>query len=423
MNTIVFFVIAVALALIVLAMLLPPLFGRGLRVGTDRTAQNLAIARERLRDLKNAVDVGDLSAAEYEMEREELERNLADDLEPVADKTAAEPAPRGHWAGVIVSVSVPLLAGALYLGLGRPASVTGAPSPSPNLAAEGQHPTSVEQMAMDLSARLQNNPNDARGWSILGRTYMAMKRYRDAAQALAKLRELVGDDPNVLVVYADALAMVHGGRLAGEPLKLVQLALRKDPNLIQGLWMAGMAAKQDNDLQTALDYWRKAEPMLSQDSKSQAELRGLIADAEQRLGGPTTAGPVAEAPPAPAPAPVAAVDSSSITVQVSLDNSLNGRVAPTDTVFIFARALSGPPMPLAVVRKQVADLPITVTLNDSDAMMPAMSLSKFKQVKVGARISKTGNAVPQSGDFKGEVSPVSTGHEQRVDVLISQSVP
>ena len=274
---------------------------------------------------------------------------------------------------------------------------------------------------------------------------MAMKRYSEAATALEKLHKLVGDDPNVLVRYADALAMAGGGRLTGKPAQLVKQALTIDPNNSQGLWMAGMAARQQNDLHTALTHWRRLEPALANKPKLLAELRQQIADAVQRLNdqpatesASTTAPPTESQPqpaaeqtpatPAETPDAVAATAPASgaapsITVQVSVHESLTQNVAPTDAVFIFARALTGPPMPLAVVRRQAADLPVTVTLDDSSAIMPAMTLSKFEEVMVGARISKSGTANPQSGDLQGEVAPVKTGDDKPVSVTISQIIP
>jgi cytochrome c-type biogenesis protein CcmH len=129
---------------------------------------------------------------------------------------------------------------------------------------------------------------------------------------------------------------------------------------------------------------------------------------------------------APAPAGTAAAASgggSEIPVTVSLDPSLAGQAAPDSTVFIFARAVQGPPMPLAVVRKQVKDLPVTVTLNDSLAMTPAMTISRFGQVTVGARVSASGNAMPQSGDLEGSQSPVSVANPGTVAITIDHKVP
>ncbi len=446
MNVVIFFLIAAALLLATQALVLPALFGRGSRESTDRTAQNLAIARERLEELKLQLERGEISEPDYAQGREDIERDLADDLATEQLEMSSATMQGGRWAVMVVGFGIPVLAGSLYLGLGEPASIGGVASQTAGAVAgvDNRHPESMDQMVANLATRLRANPNDPQGWSMLANSYMAMKRYTDAAGAMQNLRQLVGDDPSVLVRYADALAMVNGGRLTGQPAQLVQQALSIDPNNSQGLWMAGMAARQQNDLHTALAHWRKLEPILTNNPDNLAELRRQIADVEQRLGGQSTTGsgstasaPVVQAragaeqtPSVPGDTSAAATAATptagatpSITVRVALNESLQQNVAPTDPVFIFARALKGPPMPVAVVRKQAADLPVTVTLDDNASVMPTMKLSKFDEVMVGARISRSGMANPQSGDLKGEVAPVKTGRDEPVLVNISQVVP
>ncbi len=444
MKVVAFFLVAAALLLAALAMVLPALFGRGARESTNRTAQNLAIARERLEELKLQLERGDISDPEYAQGREDIERGLADDLATEQHEISGATMGSGRWAAMVVGFGIPVLAGSLYLGLGKPTTIAGVEIQTASAGSDNRHPESMDQMVANLAARLAANPKDAQGWSMLGSSYMAMKRYADAATALETLRKLVGDDPNVLVRYADALAMAGGGRMTGKPAQLIKQALTIDPHNSQGLWMAGMAARQQNDLHTALTHWRKLEPALANKPNLLAELRQLIADATQRLGdqpatesastasatasqaqpaAEQTASAAAESSAAVATAAPAAGAAPSITVRVSVNESLQQNVAPTDAVFIFARALKGPPMPLAVVRRQAADLPVTVTLDDSSAIMPAMTLSKFEEVVVGARISKTGTANPQSGDLQGQVAPVKTGDDKPVSVTISQIIP
>ncbi len=450
MNVVVFFLIAAALLLAALALVLPALFGRGARESADRTAQNLAIARERLDELKLQLERGEISEPEFAQGREDIERGLADDLITKQREMSSSTVHSGHWAVMVVGFGVPVLAGALYLGIGSPTTISSVElqaarsGAGAGAGADNRHPDSMDKMVANLAARLKADPSDPQGWSMLANTYMAMKRYSDAAMAMENLQKLVGDDPNVLVRYADALAMVSGGRLAGKPAQLVNQALTIDPNNTQALWMAGMAARQQNDLHAALAHWRKLEPAFADNPKNLAELQQQIADATQRLGGQSTTGsastPTAATasqteatavPSTPAETrssaagsvPVTSGATATVTVRVSINESLKQNVAPTDAVYIFARALNGPPMPVAVVRRQAADLPVTVTLDDSSAVMPTMKLSKFDQVMIGARISKSGTANPQSGDLKGELAPVKTGSNKPVSITISQIIP
>jgi cytochrome c-type biogenesis protein CcmH len=168
--------------------------------------------------------------------------------------------------------------------------------------------------------------------------------------------------------------------------------------------------------------------MLADQPESLAQLRSLINEARQQLAqageAPTTEAPSAgPAPAAPAPAPAQkATGGAALSVKVSLDPALRERLAPGDTVFVYARAVEGPPMPLAVVRRPATELPFTVTLDDSMAMVPAMSLSRFDSVRVSARVSHSGNAMPQSGDLRGEVSPVKVASSSVIEIVINEIV-
>ncbi len=414
---VVFFLVAAALLLLVLLLIVPSLSGRGGDYEQQRDEHNIAIARERLAELDARHERGEPDQGNYERERLDIERALLDDLDR-AGAAAAGAGPRGGpWTAIAVGVALPILAGALYLGLGRPEVLSGAPAAKVAQApADGQHPVDMEAMVAQLAQRLAQDPDNAEGWAMLGRSYMAMSRYAEAADAFGRLYELVGEQPAVLVRYADAMAMSNGGSLAGKPRQLVERALALQPDNTQGLWMAGTAARQAADHQLALDYFRRLEPLVASQPDTQATIRQLIAEAEQQLGG--------AAAPAPGPAAGPAMAAAkSVTVEVNLDPSLSARVTPDDTVFIFARALQGPPMPLAVVRKRAGELPLTVTLDDSSAMAPALRLSNFDQVRVSARISKSGQAVAQSGDLQAEALPVSTLAGEPVTLSINQVVP
>ncbi len=277
---------------------------------------------------------------------------------------------------------------------------------------------SIEAAVTVLEQRLQSAPDDPEGWFVLARSYMFLKRYDEAVSAFESLHRLVGDDPGMLVRYADAAAMASGGRITGRPFELVQRALAVDPNQAQGLWLAGMGAAEQGDHASALGYWRRLEPLLENDAASLAEIRELMARSEQQLA--ETGG---DAAVAGAPAIAAAAAAKSLTVSVALDDKLAPRVSPSDIVFVFARAVDGPPMPLAVVRRRAGELPLQVTLDDSMAMVPAMRLSQFEQVRVGARISRSGQAQAQSGDLQGEIASVTLADTATVKVTITDVVP
>ncbi|UCC56731.1 MAG: hypothetical protein JSU75_02940, partial [Gammaproteobacteria bacterium] len=228
------------------------------------------------------------------------------------------------------------------------------------------------------------------------------------------------DSENVelMVSYADVLAMIHNGHFTKEASALLQKALELQPDNIAALWLSGHRAYQEERYEESLEYWQRAAGLLPADSPDGIVINQQIAKARQQLG---LEGSTATQAAAPASADTAAAPA--LHVQVSLDAELQDQAGPDDTVFIFARAVDGPRIPLAIVRKQVRDLPLTVTLDDSQAMSPAMVLSGFDNVEVGARISRSGNAMPQSGDLRGSVAPVATHDTGTISLVISETVP
>lgn len=414
-----FFIVATVLLLAALALIVYPLM-RGRDAGPeDRRGDVIGLSRDRLEELKQKRQSGEIGAAEYDEQVADLEAQLADDLHSQEAGQQPESATRtgGQWIGFAVIAFIPVLSGLLYLTLGTPqALVTDTRGPSTAAGVEGQHPQDVASMVAGLAARLEQNPDDPEGWFMLGRSYMQMNRYGQAADAFSRLRELVGDAPEVLVREASALALQNGGRLAGRPAQLVQQALAQQADHPRALWLAATAAYQAGNRGEALDYFRRVEPMLEGEPKQQVQ------DMIQELAG----GVRAPDAPEPAPAEEETAGSASVTslqVNVDLDPALRDRTRPSQTVFIFAKAASGPPMPLAVVRKTVADLPVTVTLDETQAMMPQLSLASFEQVTVGARISSSGQPTSQPGDLEGESEPVSSDTSQTIDITIDRVVP
>jgi cytochrome c-type biogenesis protein CcmH len=257
---------------------------------------------------------------------------------------------------------------------------------------------------------------------MLGRSYAAMDRYQDAAVAYGKAYQLVGDNPRLMTDYADILATANQGIFTDQAGELLQKSLAINPDDVKTLWLAGHFNYQRGNYSQSLDYWQRAAALLPQDDENAAVLAQQVRMAREKLG--ESGGTAMPSTPVVSEAPAASGSGGSqITVEVALDPGLTAQASNEDTVFIFARAVQGPKMPLAIVRKQVKDLPLTVTLNDSMAMTPAMVLSNFTEVTVGARVSRSGQAMPQSGDLQGMKSPVATGEQSTVEVVIDQAIP
>jgi cytochrome c-type biogenesis protein CcmH len=415
-----FWIVAAAMVAVALAFLAPTLLGRKRLSSQDRSDQNVQIARERLNELESEFGRGALSEADYERARQELELALLNDVGDELPTTEKDQLTASPITLAILIVLVPLFTILLYLDIGKPeilqtAAKSAPTAPSPHGSTADQAAPSIDELLGRLEEKLKANPNDAQGWYMLGRSYMSLGRYAEAVTALGRAYELAGDQPTVMLSYADALAMSQGGKISGKAFELIKKALALSPKDPTALWLAGLGYQEQGDYERAVGYWRQLEPMMADNPESLSEVRRLIANAEQQLGYSVKSEPV-EITPAP-------TSSVAITVQVDISPTLRDKASPNDTVFIFARAASGPPMPLAVVRKLVSDLPIAVTLDDSMAMMPQMKLSSFTDVNIGARISKTGNAMPQSGDLKSADTPINTAKDKTVTLSIDSIVP
>lgn len=402
---IVFWLLAALLAAGVLLLVLRPFLARRAADRVSRDAINLAVYRDQLRELDADRQAGTLGAPEYDRARRELEARLLADIDG-----AAAPAPRSARRGIAIALgaAIPLCAVALYFAVGNPQALAPRPPGDAADAAHGITPQQIEAMVERLAARMRSEPGNAEGWVMLARSYRVLRRFGEAAEAYATAVKLVPDDAQLLADYADMLATAQGGRLRGEPEKLIVRALQIDAKNLKALALAGTVAFEKKDYAGAARFWERMLPLVPGDSDDARSIQANV-DEARSLAGRGVAG---RAMPADATA-----RKGGLRGVVRLSPELAARVAPTDTVFIFARASEGPPMPLAVLRKQARELPVAFALDDSMAMAPGMSLSKFPRVTVGARVSKAGSATPQPGDLQG-VSPPVANDASDVAVLI-----
>jgi cytochrome c-type biogenesis protein CcmH len=415
-----FALLIAAMILVALALLLPAFLRRDDTELTDRQTINVRIARERLAELEVARDTGELEPAEFEQASGELEQSLAQDL-----AQQAKAGRRGGKALLLVLMGlIPAAALGIYLQLGSPQfldlSGPGAGRATEGLASpQGEPPATVEEMIARLESRLETAPNDPDGWYMLGRSYMSLNDYPKAVAAYEQLLEVVGEHPAALVALADAIAMTQEGNVLGRPEELLQRALVVAPEDPTALWLAGKAAEEREDYRGAVEYWMKALPAMAERADLANELRTLIAQAALKAG--MSVEELAAFKPAGAEPAAAAV--KGVKVRVRISPELLGEVAPEDTVFVFARAVSGPPMPLAVGRYTLATLPGEIVLDDSSAMSPQLRISGFEQVAVQARVAKGGQPTAQSGDLQSEAVQVAVGGADVIEVVIDQQVP
>lgn len=408
-----FALVATAMVAVALAWIVVPLARRRGAADVDRDASNAAILRDQVAELDADLARGALTAESHAEARRELERRVLEEVSAAGEAGKARGAP---WAAAALAGVLPVLAVLLYLVIGTPEAL--GPQAGASGGADGGHQVTreeVERMVADLAARLEKEPGNVKGWIILARSYAVMGRHDDAARAFERVVPLAPNDPDILADYADALAVTQGGNLSGKPLELAQRALAADPTHWKALALIGTEAFNRKDYKTAIAYWEKLKATAPPDSPMRQQIDASIAEA-RALGGIK-----GDAKP-PAAAAAAAPAAGRVTGKVDLSPALKAKVAPTDTVFVFARAAEGPRMPLAILRKQVKDLPVEFALDDSMAMAPNMKLSSFAEVVVGARVSRSGNATPQSGDLEGLSRPVKVG-ASGVAVVIDNTLP
>jgi cytochrome c-type biogenesis protein CcmH len=370
-----FWALGALLAAAALALAARPLWRRRAGGAVSRDAMNAAVYRDQLHELDADLASGLLAQADHERAREELARRVLEDFSRQEERAA-----QGGNRFVAYSVlAIPLLAIGIYFAVGNPGAIA-----LQDVAQATQH--EIEGMVERLAAKLKENPEDVEGWKLLGRSYGAIGRFPEAAEAYARAAARAPRDAQVLADLADVLAMANGQRLAGDPEKLVERALQIDPNNLKALALAGTAAFDRGAFAVAAERWGRMLPLVPADSEDARVIRENVAQAKERAGATATA---------------------KLAGTVSLSPKLKGKAAPDDAVFIFARAAEGPRVPLAVLRKKVRDLPLSFSLDDSMAMAPGMNLSAFARVVVGARVSKSGSATPQPGDLQGASAVVA----------------
>ena len=385
---------ALAAGLMVLA-LLPVVLALRRHRTREEADQRLKAYRARLGEIDAEARDGVIAVEQAGSARREIEREM---LQHVGGgpRAADAPAPRRSTTAIVIVLFVGVSALGLYLYNGRPDLI--------GVDTQAAAQPDVEGMVAKIAAHLKQNPEDQRGWEMLGRALMALGRYPEAVGAFERLYALTGDNANSLVRYADALAMSAGGKLGGKPTDLINQALALEPNHRTALWLAGMAAMERDEPDSAIAYWQTLLPLL-EDENTKSEVARLI---EQAGGSSAAAGTAA---------------ASGITVKVEIAPALAADIPADATVFITARAPDGPSMPLAVVKKSAGELPFEVVLDDTLAMSPQHKLSQHDSVDLAARISRSGHAERESGDLIGEAREVPVNETAPRTLTIDTTVP
>lgn len=419
-----FWTFAAIMLLLVVAALLPTLLRKSEKAQTDTKGQNILIAKERLAELQAELAAGTVSQDIFEQTKEELEQGLLEDVAEKDEGSSGSSVLLDRFGMILVLLLIPAITVGTYFALGSPeyVGVKGPGIQDPH-ANSGQ-PASMEELVTKLEQKVSQNPKDPEGLFMLGRVYSSLGRFADAAVVLEELRPLVDDHPAVLVALADALSMENNGQVSGKPYELIRQALDAEPDNVTALWLAGKGAMEQSDFQNAIYYWRQAEAGLSEDPEMLAEMQRLISGLLQSAG---TAGIKLDDPGSS----VAAKDSTpeivpgaapGVQVSLSLPPELQAKLSGNETLFLFAKAVNGPPMPLAAIRRSAAELPLELVLDDN-AMLQGGKLADHEQLKITARITSGGEPVAKSGDLQSAEVVFRPATDKTIELLIDQVVP
>lgn len=437
-------------------------------VAADEAVDALGVLRDQKRELDNEVAAGRMTFEEREMRLVELTRRVHEEglAAPQAataahDPDAAAPLRRRLWLAALVTLLVPAIAIPVYLLVGNPTALD--PAMLTANSADGSHgemtPDQVRTILDQLKAKLEKTPDDVKGWTMLGRGLRLVDDFAGSAAAFDKANALAPGNAQLLADYADSLAMAQGRSLQGRPSELIQQALKADPKLPKALALAASAEFAQGKFAAAKGYWQRLLEVVPADSESANEVRAILAQLDTRIAGGAGAGQAASASAAAAASPTASTSAgaasgaakaaakepaasptalasgtssavrsgagapvAAISGTVKLSPALATKVAAGDTLFIFARAVDGPRMPLAIIRGSASELPRAFKLDDALGMAGGPALSSIAQVRIEARVSKTGEAMPKPGDLRGESAVVAPGMSN-IDIVIDNVVP
>ncbi len=410
----------------------------------EHDAVNITVYRDQIAELDNDLENDILTQEQYNKSKQELQQRMLQDVSE-REKMIIKKNKKIHNIAIstFIALTLPLAAVFLYLVIGDTRGLLPqaqlANATQMNRGSGGDSPAGHDNFSSvleNLITRLEKNPEDIEGWVMLGRTYAIMERYAEASNTYAKLAELVPNNPQILSDYADVLAMKNQGSLAGKPAELIYEALRIDPQYPKALALAGTIEFEQEKFEQAAAHWEKLLEVIPADSQLANSVKTSIAEAKLLASGDkgiTTQQQAkatksqqeintqpekitSDAPVTTAPAFL------SVSGQVTISQELASKASANDTLFIYARAKSGPKMPLAILRLKASDLPATFKLTDDMAMTPTMKMSSFPEVVIEARISKSGQAVPASGDLQGFSDPVKIGNDA-IAVVINKQIP
>ncbi|MFN4290713.1 MAG: c-type cytochrome biogenesis protein CcmI [Permianibacter sp.] len=415
MSIMMFLAVTAILLLLVLFVLLRPLWLQD-AVDADRLALNKSLYRERAAELEQLLASGAIDAEEKARRDAENARRLLADVEQGETRSQV---PTTRLPLVLsLAIVLPLVSALVYWQLGSYPQVKAWQSLD---ATEVGEQRNMVDMLLMLRTRLHDDPEDLEGWYLLGRSYLSMERPREALQAFDHARKLNPNEPDYLVAYAQTLRMAEQDAALPEVDRLLRQALQLDPNHEGARLLTAYRDMETGRFDEAIAAFTALKANRSADSESSAMLDKVIADARAAQARASSNGAMVTSEPsatAPKAAGAASTGSDSLSVAVSLAPALKAKAGDKARVFVFARAESGPGLPVAVAVLPVSALPTTVTLSDANAMNPAVKLSDQQRVTLVARVSMKGSVEPAPGDLEGKLAAFDWRQQPKQQLLI-----
>jgi cytochrome c-type biogenesis protein CcmH len=400
-----FIICAALITAATLALLIWPLKRTRNTISYERHAQNIHFARERLEELESQLNNAAISATAYESLKLEIESTLAHDLDIAnSDKHRQQDVPRRSNKAAIslLVICLPLSAIGFYFLAGTPEAIELKASHSNQLSTQNE----IDSAIGDIEQRLINNPDDLGAWQAIARPYLALGQYANAENAYRQILRLEGDSAETYASLADTLGLKANGQINDQSLSFALKALSLNPSNRQALWLAGLGSAQRSNMADARKHWGNLVPLLDGVPQQQQELRDIIAQSFQETGEQQATGN----------------SSDGLQVTVSLSPEMAALADPDDVVFVFAKAKQGPPAPLAAKKLKVSDLPTSLSLSDADAMIAQLTISKFEDIVVSARVSKSRQPISQIGDLESVAIDTKNDSQENIDIIISYSI-
>ena len=378
-----FLIPAFLLLVLVLVLLLRPFIFPPKVEATSRRQMNAAIYREELDKLELERAAGSINDADYEIAHAEMRQRLFQDTNEEDDRSVMGSS-KITVIGLCIFITV--LSAGFYFFLGDATRIAEKNTQQPMIQ------DGVEKMVAQFAAKMEQDPTNLQGWVMLARSYRILGRNVEAAKAYERAGNFIDSDPQLLADYADVLASNANGSFTGKPLKLINQALKLDPNNLMALWLSGTASYAAGNYKAAVQTWEKLAQQLPPGTEDARSIEASIADARAKGGLSSKA----------------SVNTKGISGKIEIAADIKSKVRSSDIVMVIARK-PGERMPVAVLRTPVSEFPMSFSLTDALAMNPSSPLSQLSEASIEVRISKTGMAMPESGDLISAPQTVKVG--------------